>query len=250
VEHRLFGLRIFSPQTEYDKTFISSNAAADSKITSLFHDTADDALYGKYALNVQYKKIGKSLSRIDGTNHENITILPDIRNEDCFKSIKRNSFIYRKYEGGENLIFSEPTYFASENSYETLLNLLEDEFVEEGITNPSEEYIDGLFKQDATTTNCLINKMFIDNFQNAQLLVAILHLISHFDYKQVSPQGQTMAIAALIHKNIEVQEYGVKCFENWRHRDGIRILRQAKPGQKWLQRYIDSVIHDLENTAP
>jgi hypothetical protein len=45
-----------------------------------------------------------------------------------------------------------------------------------------------------------------------------------------------------------VREYGVKCFENWQHKEGIRILEQIKANERWLQNYINLVIHDLKNT--
>jgi hypothetical protein len=90
--------------------------------------------------------------------------------------------------------------------------------------------------------------LFYKNFHDPHIITGVLHIISHFDYDLVSPEGPTMAIAALGHKNVEVREYGVKCFENWQHKDGIRILEQIKANERWFQNYINLVIRDLKST--
>jgi hypothetical protein len=94
----------------------------------------------------------------------------------------------------------------------------------------------------------LLNELFLKNFHAPHIIVGVLHVISHFDYGLVSPEGPTMAIAALAHKDVEVREYAVKCFENWQHKDGIRVLEHIKADERWLQNYINLVIRDLKNT--
>jgi hypothetical protein len=126
--------------------------------------------------------------------------------------------------------------------------MLQEETTESGITNPSEEIVKSLYSEDNRKANILLNELFLKNFHDPHITVGVLHIISHFDYDLVSPEGPTMAIAALKNKNVEVMEYGVKCFENWRHKDGIRVLEQIKAGEQWLQNYINLVIRDLKNT--
>ena len=40
-------------------------------------------------------------------------------------------------------------------------------------------------------------------------------LIARFNPEDINPQGQTMATAALIHKDTEVQECAIRAFESW-----------------------------------
>jgi hypothetical protein len=129
-----------------------------------------------------------------------------------------------------------------------LKTMLQEEIPESGITNPSEEIVESLYSEDKRKTNILLDKLFRENFNNTHIMVGVLHIISHFDYDLVTPEGPTMAIAALKHKDVEVMEYGVKCFENWRHKDGIGVLGQIKTDEPWLQNYINLVINDLKNT--
>jgi hypothetical protein len=132
--------------------------------------------------------------------------------------------------------------------YIRLKTMLQEEITESGITNPSEEIVKSLYSEDNRKANILLNELFIKNFHEPHIIVGVLHIISHFDYDLVSPEGPVMAIASLTHKDVEVREYGVKCFENWQHKDGIKILEHIKADERWLQNYINLVIRDLKNT--
>ena len=61
------------------------------------------------------------------------------------------------------------------------------------------------------------------------------------------PHGQMMAMCALNHKNKYVAEYGIKCFENWGHPDGIEKLNAVQFAAAWLQEYAQDVIDELTN---
>jgi hypothetical protein len=130
--------------------------------------------------------------------------------------------------------------------YVRIKAMLQEEITESGMISPSENIIESLYSRDKQKTNMLLNKLFLENFHSPHIVVGVLHIISHFDYDLVSPEGPTMAIAALSHKDAEVREYGVKCFENWQHKDVIMILEQIKANEGWLQNYINLVIHDLK----
>jgi hypothetical protein len=130
--------------------------------------------------------------------------------------------------------------------YSRLKTMLQEEITECGTVNPSEKIIESLYSEDKQKTNILLNKLFIGNYHNPHIIVGVLHIISHFNYDIVSPEGPTMAIAAFSHKAIEVREYGVKCFENWQHKDGIKILENVKADERWLKNYIKLVISDLK----
>jgi hypothetical protein len=157
-----------------------------------------------------------------------------------------------EYKGEANILLAVQDPWSDtaidDKQYIRLKAMLQEEITESGITNPSEEIVESLYFEDKQKANILLNKLFLENFHDLHIIIGVLHIISHFDYDFVSPEGPTMAIAALNHKNVEVREYGVKCFENWQHKDGIRILEQIKANERWLQNYINLVIRDLKNT--
>jgi hypothetical protein len=173
----------------------------------------------------------------------------DFNAEDAKKTVE--SF-YSEGKWKANILLAvqnfKPDTVVDIKQYIRLKTMLQEEIAESGITNPSEKIVESLYSEDKRKANILLNELFLKNFYTPHIIVGILHIISHFDYDLVSPEGPTMAIAALAHKDVEVREYGVKCFENWQHKDGIGILDQIKADERWLQNYINLVIRDLKNT--
>jgi len=140
--------------------------------------------------------------------------------------------------------------FAEKHEY-ALKSMLTSEISESGVVNLSEEYFGKMIDEDHRLALNLVNKIFMDcistNNREYNLLVNVLHLLSHFDYQKVYPWAQTMAIAALGHKNAEVRDYAIKCYENWKNPDGIKNLKAVKFNEEWLQEYANAVIKELEN---
>lgn len=134
-------------------------------------------------------------------------------------------------------------------SKHTLESMLMAEEFESGVANPSETYFRKIFKEDRIFAINCISSVFMDNFsaegRKISILVGALHAISHFKYDDVYPLGQYMALTALSHKNNEVSEFGVKCFENWEHPDGVEKLKTVSFSAKWLQDYAQQVINEL-----
>ena len=134
-------------------------------------------------------------------------------------------------------------------SVQCLISMLASEECETGISNPSESFFVGLLKNDRISALNVLSTVFMNCFslepKKITVLVGTLHLISHLDYNQVYPTGQTLAIAAISHNNAEVAEYGIKCFENWKHPDGAAKLKAIRFPTKWLQEYADDVIAEI-----
>ncbi len=131
-----------------------------------------------------------------------------------------------------------------------LSSMLSQEDFESGIINPSERYFVSEFKDSPVSAMNELMVLFMNNYQlgrkNSHILVGILHLLSHMDYEEIYPSGQAMAISGLSYSNNEVQEFAIKCFENWDNKDGILKLRAIQFNSKWLQEYANEVIEELE----
>lgn len=91
-----------------------------------------------------------------------------------------------------------------------------------------------------------INALFLEHFGDPIVISAMLRVIGHIEYKDMHPQGMTMAAAALTHHDIDVRECGIRCFENWENPESVRILKHLSVSEKWLMEYLDCVISDLE----
>lgn len=130
-----------------------------------------------------------------------------------------------------------------------LASMLEDEAFDTGVSNASEKYFKKLFDENRVSAMNGISTLFMNNYsvqgRKINILIGILHILSHFEYTLVYPQGQMIAICALSHSSREVEEFGIKCFENWDHKDGIAKLKSVKFNSEWLQDYAEEVINEL-----
>jgi len=131
-----------------------------------------------------------------------------------------------------------------------LSSMLESETFENGIANQSEYFFKKLFNEDRDAAINGISTLFYSNFEldgrKVSNVVGILHIISHMEYKEIYPIGQVLALAALIHDNDEVNEFAIKCFENWGNADAIAKLEAVKFSKEWLQGYANDVINELK----
>jgi len=126
-----------------------------------------------------------------------------------------------------------------------LHSLLITEEVESGIASQSEIFARKAIEDNRMLALQMINQVYIENVGNAHVQIGILHLSSHLDYSVGFPTLQTIALAALNDKNDDVKDYAVRCYENWNHIDGMRVLKTIHTDTKWLQDYIDDVIDSL-----
>jgi hypothetical protein len=130
-----------------------------------------------------------------------------------------------------------------------LQKMAQDEFVA-GETSASEEYIESIAVEYGwpATMNWL-NAIYIDNYDNSDILIGLMHCLSHFNYEDVKPAGPTMALGVLQHSDVYVRDYAVRAFENWKDREIVPILKALSCEAKWLQNYINDVIEELESCA-
>ncbi len=132
------------------------------------------------------------------------------------------------------------------NRFLQLIHKSEFEF---GFSTPADEYVREALSTYGTFAREWINTVFMKNFDDPFVLSAILRVIAHFDYRQMEPQGMTMAAACAAHKDTDVRECCVRCFESWKAPETLSILRNISFSQDWLNDYLVGVISDLEGVA-
>jgi hypothetical protein len=126
-----------------------------------------------------------------------------------------------------------------------LLTLIREGDFEYGLDTRADVLVRQQIAQNTLATKDWLNRLFLENFQDVPVTVSLLHIIARLDYLTIYPEGQTMAIAALSHKNVEVKECGVRAFEAWEALGSLRVLDQLNVSTPWLQEYIDEVVRNL-----
>ncbi|MNN53175.1 hypothetical protein D3C81_1679140 [compost metagenome] len=74
------------------------------------------------------------------------------------------------------------------------------------------------------------------------ILLSLLKAISNLSYDSIYPFGQTVAVAALVNKDVEVIEGGIRAFENWGSPAGVSVLENTKLAFDWLELYRQQTI--------
>lgn len=121
------------------------------------------------------------------------------------------------------------------------------EELKSGESNKLEDIIQNLINltsQKETLT--WLNEMYLKHNENALFVCTLFHTISHMDYADVLPNGPTMAMASLNHKDERVVGYAVKSFFNWNSKNALRYLRSNEPKIDWVKKEWNNTIKYIE----
>ncbi|MEK7395813.1 MAG: hypothetical protein AAB116_02640 [Candidatus Poribacteria bacterium] len=145
----------------------------------------------------------------------------------------------------ENFVNEERLTLLKKQYTRELIALILDEDFEYGFDTKADVLVRSQMQLNALAVKSWLNWIFVENFSNIPVLLGILRIIARFDYREISPEGQTMAGMALSHENVEVKECGVRAFESWGTVESLKELEKLKVSTQWLQEYIDEVVSDL-----
>ena len=126
-----------------------------------------------------------------------------------------------------------------------LIALILDEYFEYGFNTRADLMVRSQMEKNAMATKDWLNALFLEHFSEIPILLGILRIIARFDYYEVYPEGPTMAVAALTHKDAQVKECGIRAFESWGTLDSLDVLENLGIRPAWLQDYVDQVVKDL-----
>ena len=130
--------------------------------------------------------------------------------------------------------------------------MLQSDEYESGLTYASEEYFVDWLKENKDEAMQSVASIFYKHYQanqakEANIVIGILHMLSHLPYKSVFPIGQILAKSALSHENLGICDFALKCFDNWENKDSLATLKAVKFHAEWLQEYANSIISHLES---
>lgn len=145
------------------------------------------------------------------------------------------------YHHAEGLAEAERRRFTS-----MFLQVIHDSEFEFGFSTPADEYLCQSLVRYPVYARAWINDLYLQHINDPFVTCAILRVIAHLNYAQLSPEGMTMAAAAFAHTDVRVRECGIRCFENWENPKSLTLLRSLSFPEGWLADYLGRVISDLE----
>lgn len=138
-----------------------------------------------------------------------------------------------------------PVQEEEERFIQELISLIQNEEFEYGVDTKADALVRHYIERDAFHTRGWIHKAYMEYSTNIPMIVGLLRVIARLDYDEISPQGLTMAIAALSHKDTEVKDCGIRAFESWGTLESLKILENLQVSPQWLQKYVERVISYL-----
>lgn len=176
----------------------------------------------------------------------------DTASKEVFESHDRLvQFLKKRYttfdidESGENELNERRLELYRKALTNEFLSLVRESVFEFGFQSIAEDYIRGKLSENALAVKEWLNELFIEHYRDEQVVSGVLRIVSHLDYEEIYPQGPTMAIAAISHKSVQVQELGIRAFENWGNEESLSALEGVAVTTAWLGEYLNGVVEDL-----
>jgi hypothetical protein len=170
-----------------------------------------------------------------------------------FENQNNTLVIDQYYLDAENLVSntSRINYRASANIEKEKFKrqttqLLKESVYDYGFSSSAENFIREKMDENGVYYREWLNEIYIENIDDESMLVALLRVVSHFEYDEVYPIGMTIAAAALNHKSNLVKENAIRSFENWEDPRNIKLLEMIDCSEPHLKPYLDQVIQDLK----
>lgn len=104
-----------------------------------------------------------------------------------------------------------------------------------------------LLREDKYGALSLINRYFVDNFEDAELCVKILTMLNDYSYEELSPFSQTLAIASLTNKHSRVISAALNLFGHWGNKKALELIQKIDiPQQPWIMMKYNAIKKSLE----
>ncbi len=114
--------------------------------------------------------------------------------------------------------------------------------LEYGMVSKCDELLLSWFEESPSQLGDVVSHIFLQSMNDKNVLLLLLKAISNLSYDAIYPFGQTVAVAALVNRDVEVIEGGIRAFENWGSRDGISVLENTQLAFDWLEIYRQQTI--------
>lgn len=129
------------------------------------------------------------------------------------------------------------------------LRMLRDEDLEAGYSNALDDLVNDLIEKDPIIASVWLNDLYVNYYSDSKILNAVLFTISRIENQSIRFSLITMAIAGLCHKDLEIRETAIRCFENWGDNSSLKCLKTSqKDSVEWINDYKKQVIADIEKT--
>lgn len=230
--------------------------AGDNKPLDFFYKSQDKIIYDNSTEHLDLNNVSIIVDPIFFINQIEIKRNPLIESK---KNIKKSfaDFIYFPGEylsdidnkmglSNQEITLSFVRSYLPSDIVDSVIN----DFYEPGMISRLEQYLTETFDENASG---IVQHIMWDLYQysnyenNNNLMVNVLIVLSELPFSIINDALIEIACNALESNDPELEELGIRCFENWDDKSGISYLKKYSYSESWLDDYAQSVCVYLES---
>lgn len=114
---------------------------------------------------------------------------------------------------------------------------------EPGRRSLTQQYFEHLLQQDLFLAQKSLQTTFYDAIvhKHKRVLWNVMIVLSQLPYDRMNPWASFMAMTATRLPFYDIQELGVRCYENWENKNACEFLAGCHFAENWLQEYANEV---------
>lgn len=128
-----------------------------------------------------------------------------------------------------------------------LLSIINEDVIIPGYYSNAEVYFRHIIEENKDLAFNILNEIYIDNLENENILFALIHLVSNFEYDYIYPIGHTIALLTASIGSEVLIEFTLRAYEKWGNAKSLIQLRKMPINIPWLDEYRRELIEDIES---
>jgi hypothetical protein len=136
--------------------------------------------------------------------------------------------------------------FDADEFRRTVLALVYDEPIEDGVRHPAEDVIDSAYASSPSECFRALSLFLNEHYASRSSISAtLLRCIGRMAFEKTQNWGLEIAKKALHREDAEIRDSGIRALENWGNDRCVEILRSHCDSEPWLDEYAKQVVADL-----
>lgn len=128
-----------------------------------------------------------------------------------------------------------------------MLIYIRDTTIESGVHYLFEDKFKEFFVINPYLATQMLQRFLRDFFDNAKIVKAVLHIVSHYTYEELGEEFQYPILSLIGHKDKGIKKFALKVFDNWDTVETLPLLRGTDElRERWLNEYKGKIIKRLE----
>lgn len=175
-----------------------------------------------------------------------------INKDSLISKFNKNKLYFQNSNIEKNIIINSDTNetFEKIKAYfiKAYINSIKNEDLEFGILGHTTELVKNFLKYNKGLILTELQNLALKNSKDKRLVYSVLHTFAHLEYDLVYPYGPIFALGISRHKDADIQDFSIQCFEIWCNKDSLNYLEQIHIDTPWLNEYLQKTIKYIKDS--